>query len=160
MMKHSLKIDMTPMVDLGFLLITFFVITTELTKPTVMDLYMPKDAKPPTEAGESGALTLLLEKDKLYYYNGKWEDAVKSGKIFEISLPGTSGLRKIIADKQKQLDNTPAIKEGRDALVLMIKPGGNAFYKEIVDVLDEMTISRVKKFAIVKITREELEWLK
>ena len=77
MIKHNLKIDMTPMVDLGFLLITFFVITTELAKPTAMDLFMPKDGKP-MPLGKSNALTVLLDQDKLYYYHGEWNDASDS----------------------------------------------------------------------------------
>jgi biopolymer transport protein ExbD len=160
MVRHSLKVDMTPMVDLGFLLITFFVITAELTKPTVMDLYMPKDGGNDIPLGESNALTVLVEEDKIYYYAGKWEDAVREGKIFETNLAGPSDLRKIIGDKQQELDMTQKAKEGRDGLMVIIKPGANAFYREIVDVLDEMTIGRVKKFAIVKITGNELAWLK
>ena len=62
MTKHNLKIDMTPMVDLGFLLIAFFVITTELSKPTVADLYIPKGDKPMPLAN-SKALTVLLGKN-------------------------------------------------------------------------------------------------
>jgi biopolymer transport protein ExbD len=79
-LKHNLKVDMTPMVDLGFLLITFFVITTELAKPTAMNLYMPKDG-PPSPVGNSSALTILLDDNKIYYYNGDWEVAVQSGGI-------------------------------------------------------------------------------
>jgi biopolymer transport protein ExbD len=58
MVKHNLKIDMTPMVDLGFLLITFFVITAELSKPQAMNLYMPHDGRP-TDAAESKSITFL-----------------------------------------------------------------------------------------------------
>lgn len=65
--KHNLKIDMTPMVDLGFLLISFFVITTELSKPTTMDLFMPKDGKP-MDLGASDALTILLDNDNTFWY--------------------------------------------------------------------------------------------
>lgn len=159
MIKHHLKIDMTPMVDLGFLLISFFVITTELTKPTVMDLYMPKDGIP-MPLGESGALTVLLDGDKIYYYNGKWDDAVKNGGIIQTSLSGNEDLRKIIDDKQRQLDIIAKKKEGRDGLMVLIKPTGNASYKTVVDVLDEMTISMVKKYAVVKLSEEEKSWLK
>ncbi len=159
MAKHSLKVDMTPMVDLGFLLITFFVITTELAKPTVMDLYMPKDGKP-TPLGSSTALTVLLDDNKMYYYSGIWEDAVKTGGVIETSLSGKADLRKVIGDKLRQLDKTAKNKEGRDGLMVLIKPGGNACYKEVINVLDEMTINRVKKYALVKMTGEETVWLK
>jgi len=148
------------MVDLGFLLITFFVITAELTKPTVMDIYVPKEGGKPMPIGESNALTVLLEEDKFYYYNGQWEDAIQGGKIFETTPSGHSALRKIIGDKQRELDITQKAKEGRDGLMVIIKPSPNASYSEVVKMLDEMTISQVKKFVIVKITGEELVWLK
>jgi biopolymer transport protein ExbD len=159
MVKHNLRLDMTPMVDLGFLLITFFVITTELTKPTVMDLYMPKDGKP-MPLGQSNALTVLLDNDKIYYYNGEWAAAIDAGAVIEITFSGKGSLRKIIGDKLRQLDITAKGKEGRDGLMVLIKPGSNASYNEVINVLDEMTINRVKKYAIVKMTGEETVWLK
>ena len=149
---------MTPMVDLGFLLITFFVLTTELAKPTAMDLYMPKDG-PDMPIGESSALTVLMDNSKLYYYNGKWEEAIKNDGIIKTSFSGTADLRKVIEDKQKLLDITAAKKEGRNGLMLVIKPGYDALYKNVVDVLDEITISRVKKYVIVKLSDDERKWL-
>lgn len=159
MTKHRLKIDMTPMVDLGFLLITFFIMTTELSKPTVMDLFMPKDG-PEMPLGETSAITVLLDNDEIFYYNGKWEEALQAGAIIKTSFSGKSSLRKVIERKQKELDVLQKNKEGRDGLMLLIKPGKNASYKSVVDVLDETTISRVKKYAVVKLSDEEKNWLR
>ena len=159
MVKHNLRVDMTPMVDLGFLLITFFVITTELAKPTAMDLYMPKDGEP-TPLGQSNALTVLLDNNKIYYYNGEWKDAIKAGDIIKTNFSGKADLRKIIGEKLRQLDITAKNKEGRDGLMVLIKPGSNSFYKEVITVLDEKIISRVKKYAIVKLSADEKAWLK
>jgi biopolymer transport protein ExbD len=156
--KHSLKVDMTPMVDLGFLLISFFVMTTELAKPTTTPLYMPKDG-PPIELRTSDALTVMIGDNKIYYYNGDWDHAIESDSILETNLAGEYDLRKIIMNKQKLLDITQQHKEGRDGLMLLIKPARTASYKTVVDVLDETTISRVKKYAIVKLSPEESEWL-
>src|SRR5512133_3530913 len=76
--KLSTRVDMTPMVDLGFLLITFFIFTTTMSTPSTMKLFMPKDEKDPknlTEIKESGALTIMLGKDNgLYYYEGFLKD--------------------------------------------------------------------------------------
>ena len=72
--KHSLRTDMTPMVDLGFLLITFFVITAEMSKPTTTKLNMPKEGDD-MPVGESYSLTILLsENNAVYYYEGNWND--------------------------------------------------------------------------------------
>ncbi len=159
MAKHSLKVDMTPMVDLGFLLITFFVFTTELSKPTVMDLAMTKEG-PPIDLAESTALTFLIDKgNSIYYYEGKWEDAVHDNKIYATSLTGVNNLRKLINLKQQRLDNNVKIKEGRNGLMMLIKPGKDASYKTIIDLLDETSISLVKKYAVLKQSKEEADWL-
>ncbi|MEO5948476.1 MAG: biopolymer transporter ExbD [Chitinophagaceae bacterium] len=160
MIKHNLKIDMTPMVDLGFLLISFFVITTELSKPTAMDLAMTKDG-PPMDLPESSALTVLIDKgNAIYYYEGKWQEALKLDKIKLISLSGADNLRNIIIEKQKRLDDDVKSKEKRGGLMLLIKPGKEADYKTIIDVLDEATISFVKKYVLINQSKEETDWLK
>jgi len=152
-----MRIDMTPMVDLGFLLITFFVITIELSKPTVMDIAMPKDSNiSPTELGDSYALTVIPNGKKIFYYEGAFNKAEKENKINET----TAGeFRKIILQKQLRLDDKTKYKEGREGLMLLLKPSANASYKSVVDILDECTITRTKKFALLKISDEEKEWL-
>ncbi len=160
MIKHHLKIDMTPMVDLGFLLITFFVITTELSKPTAMNLYMPADGLP-MDLGKSNALTILLDRnDGIYFYNGDWKEALFSGGITKTNFSGKNSLREVIMKKQHWLDINNKTKEGRNGLMLLIKPGAGASYKNVVDALDEATINVVKKYAVVKISAEEISWLK
>lgn len=157
--KHNLKIDMTPMVDLGFLLISFFVITTELTKPTAMDLAMTKDG-PPMDLSESAALTVLIDKEnKIYYYEGKWDEAMDDQRIKQTSLTGGNNLRSIIIEKQKKLDANPTFKEGRNGLMLLIKPGTEANYKTIIDVLDETTINMVKKYTVISQSKREIAWI-
>lgn len=158
MVKHNLRIDMTPMVDLGFLLISFFVITTELSKPTTMDLFMPKDGKP-MDLGISNALTILLHNDNtIWYYQGSWEEAEKNGLIVRTDFSGNNDLRKVITAKQKWLDIYNK-QEGRNGLMLLVKPTPRATYKSIVDVLDEVSINLVKKYALMKPTAEETGWL-
>jgi biopolymer transport protein ExbD len=159
MLRHNLKVDMTPMVDLGFLLITFFIITTEMTKPTMAPLYMPKDAQPPNDVGESSVLTILLDGKNTWYYNGDWKNALLKGRIRRTQLGGDADIRNAINEKQRFLDSAQLTKEGRDGLMMLIKPGVNASYKTIVDMLDEAAISRVKKYAIVKLTSEEVNWM-
>jgi len=157
MRMNALRIDMTPMVDLGFLLITFFVITTVLSKPTVMKLAMPNDSNGPSdELGESYVLTLLLGGEKNYYYEKGWEQAIKGQGIYEINM---GGIREVINRKQQVLDDTLVYKEGRKGLMILIKPSGKAKYKTVVDMLDEAVISGVKKYALIKLSDEEKRWL-
>ena len=152
------KIDMTPMADLGFLLITFFVVTAELSKPVTMDLFMPKDG-PHMPVGKSDALTVLLSKNKtLYYYHGDWEEALKTNQIFQTNFFGKSGIRKVINEKQLQLDRIKT-KEGRRGLMLLIKPGNDAIYSDVINMLDEALINDVKKYAVLKPDEEEIKWL-
>ena len=75
--KHILRIDMTPMVDLGFLLITFFVFTTTMSTPKATDLFMPKDdINHPQPLPNSLALSLLLDdNNKVFYYSGDFKEA-------------------------------------------------------------------------------------
>lgn len=156
MKKHRLIIDMTPMVDLGFLLISFFVITTELSKPTAMPLVVPKDGGPSSEIGDSYAFTVLLGTSANYFYEGDWAKAVKNRAVNKASI---SELRAAISKKQAALDNVNQFKEGRNGLMMLIKPTANASYRTVVDVLDEATITGVKKYAIIKISKEEQQWL-
>jgi biopolymer transport protein ExbD len=147
MVKNNLKIDMTPMVDLGFLLINFFVITTELSRPKALNLYMPHEG-PPTATAESKTITFLTGADnKLFYYNGEEKDAGIKSPIVQITWDENNGVGKIIGDKQLQLDY---VKGGRDEMVVIIKPGKESTYKNVVDILDEMIIHDVTRYALVK----------
>ena len=154
----SLRIDMTPMVDLGFLLISFFVITTELSKPTALSLAMPKDEKP-SDLGESYALTVLLDDgNNSWYYTGSWEAAVAENRVRPLHTAGKESLRAVIMAQKERLDKNPG-KEGRAGLMVLLKAGKGARYRQVVDVLDEMSISQVGKYAVIRITEPELAWM-
>ena len=157
--KLSTRIDMTPMVDLGFLLITFFIFTATMSTPTTMRLIMPKDEKNPenqTEVKESAALTILLGGNNgIYYYEGQMK---ADGSNFKSST--YKEIRDVIQTKRtnvmqmgKSLGYHPDSTD-RD-LVVVIKPNESATYKNTVDVLDEMTINNIRRFAIVDITQPE-----
>ena len=154
--RGSLKIDMTPMVDLGFLLICFFVITTTMSEPKATDLFMPKEG-PPMNVADSKTLTVLLGKDNhILYYHGNWERAVKNNAIYTTNYSVKDGLGNIIRIKQKLLDKMLPDKEGRKNLVLIIKAEKEASYKNVIDVLDEVLINGVTHYVVVEPTSEEL----
>ena len=159
--KLNTRVDLTPMVDLGFLLITFFIFTTTMSSPTAMKLNMPDDTAKPDEqnkAKESGALTIMLGKnDHVYYYEGKLQDNGVNFKaaIFGKSTDAAKGIRDIIIDKRK------ALGENADKdMVVVIKPNEESTFKNTVDILDEMTINGVKKYALVKISDVENRLIK
>jgi biopolymer transport protein ExbD len=144
--KLSTRVDMTPMVDLGFLLITFFIFTTTMSTPSTMDLFMPKDTNKDEElnkAKESGALTVMMGKDNhLYYYEGKLAPDASN-----FQSTNFKDIRDVIIKKKK---STPV-----EDLVIVLKPNEEATYKNTVDMLDEMTINEIKRFALVDISPVE-----
>jgi biopolymer transport protein ExbD len=157
--KHSLKMDLTPMVDLGFLLISFFVITTQLTEPRAALINMPHDGIG-TEVPRSASLTILIgEANKVFFYHGDWEGAIRNNEIIATTLDLKTGLGKIIREKQQWLDRNPVNGEDRKGLMVLIKAGEKADYSQVIDVLDEMLINNVKKYAIIDPTPEELNYI-
>lgn len=160
--KQMLQIDMTPMVDLGFLLITFFVFTTTISQPKAADLFMPKDdTSDPQPLPMSLALTVLLDDNsRIYYYHGDFNDALKANAIYETNYSTYEGIGKVIRQKQKDIDAGKKFPDGRKGLMVLIKPTASANYKNLVDALDEATINDVRKYAIVNLTSEEIEFIK
>ena len=159
--KQLTIIDMTPLVDLGFLLITFFVFTTTIATPTMTDLYMPKDSMDSTKLSEDLSLTVLLDgDDKVYYYEGAFNKAAAAHRIFETGYSTYSGMGKIIRQKQKDIDQSKKFVDGRKGLMILIKPTSNSVYKNVVDALDEAMINDVKKYAIIEPNLAEINFLK
>ena len=157
--KQVLGIDMTPMVDLGFLLITFFVFTTTMSTPRATDLFMPKDptnTKDSTTLIDDLALTFLLgDNNRVYYYNGIFDNALGSNAIFETNYSTYGGIGKIIRQTQKVIDASGKFPDGRKGLMLLIKPTSGSVYKNVIDALDEAVINDVRKYAIVEPANEE-----
>ncbi|ARK10470.1 ExbD/TolR family protein [Fibrivirga algicola] len=150
--KASTRVDMTPMVDLGFLLITFFILATTLSKPSSMTLNVPDKTK--TEETEplkaSNVMTIFLGKDnKAHYIMGK--AAGEDPEVKTVSMG--YDLRKAI---QESSTKAPA-----DKFVVVIKPTKESTYKNMVDLLDEMAIIKIKRYALVDVlTPDEKTLLK
>lgn len=149
--RQSTAVDMTPMVDLGFLLITFFIFTSTMSTPATMDLFMPKDTEKDEElnkAKESGALTVMLgTNNNVYYYEGQLAPDASNFKT--TNFDPQNGIRKVLIDKKRSTNV--------EDMVVVIKPSKDANYKNTVDILDEMTINQIKRFALVDITPVESE---
>jgi hypothetical protein len=152
--KLSTKVDLTPMVDLGFLLITFFMISTAWTRPSVMKLNLPVGETPTTVAPQSATLTIIpVAGDKAFYFHGDLQKAIQSNDYGTTNFSITGGIGDVIRKKQQYLDKY--FKGGRNEMILIVKPSTGAFYKSIVDVLDEMVINQVKTRILTDITKEE-----
>lgn len=150
--KLSTRVDLTAMVDLGFLLITFFMLATTMNKPKTMEVNKPaKDDKedkvePPIKMSKTASI-MLGANDKCYVFVSPDEiDATTEIEIDSVSY-GPNGLRKFIQRRQQEVQ---AQWGDKDQLFVMIKPLPASTVKNIVDVLDEMSISDVKRYAIME----------
>lgn len=142
--KSSTRIDMTPMVDLAFLLLTFFMLATTFNKPQTMEINMP--AKPKNEdklpeINEKRVLSVVLgDNDKIYYYVGIADPDI------QVTDYSKDGIRKVLREKKATIPK----------LVVLIKPMEESKYKNVVDIFDEMNISEVPTYALVEISQHEL----
>ena len=161
--KANAKVDLTAMVDLAFLLITFFMLTTTLSKPQSMNLGLPdkneKDENQDIKVDENRTVTLLLgDNNKLTFYMGLLETPKAGPK--DISYD-RDGLRKeLLKRKEEVLAYSTAKGKPDQGMIVIIKPSKKSNYKNVVDVLDEMAISGVPTYTIVNdITPAELKLL-
>ena len=136
-----IRVDLTPMVDLGFLLITFFILTTTLQSHTVMKLIVPKDSDITTEIPVSKTLTFILERnDSIGYYEGMAN---------AMTYAGFGAMRNMIQQKQA------ALGDKKDQMIIVIKPSDDCSYKNLVDALDEISISGCKRYFVDKPAKNE-----
>jgi biopolymer transport protein ExbD len=138
--KLSTRVDLTPMVDLGFLLITFFVFTTTMSKPTVMKMNEPKDEKPEEEmkVKESAVMTILLGRaDQVYYYMGTLTEENASAQF---KSTGYKEIRQVILDKRNSVPNGD---QSKSDLMYIIKADSASTFKNVIDILDEMSINNI-----------------
>src|SRR5580698_376473 len=104
--KLSTRIDMTPMVDLGFLLLTFFMLTTTFSQPKIIELTPPiKDKDNPTKVDTTTLTVLLGKSDTVYYYNGLLKANHDSNNIVQTDF-SDNGLRKVVLDQNQFVMNS------------------------------------------------------
>ncbi len=145
--KLSTRVDLTPMVDLGFLLITFFIFTTNMSEAMAMGINLPSDKPvyPPNMSPESKTISLILgDNNTIAYYNGK---DLQTKAITDYTA---KGIRQVLMAKQHSL--------GNDAkkMVVLIKPTIKASYANVVDILDEMAINGIKTYVLMEPDSKEI----
>jgi biopolymer transport protein ExbD len=145
--KFSTRIDMTPMVDLAFLLLTFFILTNVLKTQQVLQLFMPEEQDINMKEhiiSANSVLTLVLgEHDKIYWYTG-------TTPIATVTDFSQHGVRKLILEK----NNTIA------KMWILIKASDQSRYKNLVDIMDEILIAKINRYALVDLTKEDIELIK
>jgi len=181
--KGSAHIDMTPMVDLMCLLLTFFMLTTAFSKPKVMEIVLPekirdKEKVDPPKIAESRTLNIILgPEDKVYWYPGK-ADPASPPPLQETDFSAT-GIRQVLLDRNralfKKIDDfekkviSGEIEIKQDSLasaikllktdddtgpIVLIKAYKTSKYKNFVDIIDEMSIVGIARY-----TFTDISWL-
>jgi biopolymer transport protein ExbD len=183
---HPGHVDMTPMVDLACLLLTFFMLTTAFSKAKVMEIVLPdkltdkqKEKVKQPEVDKDKVINIILIDDKVYYYNGL-ADPKKGLPELQLTNFSKDGIRKILLKRNKDLylklsDFNKSIATGKlkipkDSIekslrkikkedqvgpVVLIKAGDKVKYGSIVDIIDEMAICSIARYAIVDLTPPE-----
>ena len=157
--KSMPRVDLTAMVDLAFLLITFFMLTTSISKPYAMDVAMPdkteSDSQDQLDVADNRTITLLLGSDnKIEYYMGLLDRPIEGPSVVDY---GKNGIRPILLEKIKQVPQITGDPE--KGLIVIIRPSEKANYKNLVDILDEMKIVDAKQYMIGDIGSAEVELL-
>ena len=182
--KFSIRVDFTPMVDMNMLLITFFMLCTSMSKPQTMEISMPRkdllNEQEQNKVKASKAMTILLGKEgKVYYYMGE-PDYENPDMVQETDF-SPNGLRAILLGrnqivmqkirelKQKKenleitneeyLKESAEIRKEKDSPVILIKATDFANYKNLIDVLDEMQLCNIGRYAIMDVTQGDLRLL-
>lgn len=156
--KATPKVDLTAMVDLAFLLITFFMLTTSLSKPIAMDVAKPDEGDPTIwdELPASRTMTILLAKDnKVAWYMG--ENGKNTPKIEDFKE-----IRKSLIANAKAVA-TANSNDPKKSLVVIIKPTAGSSYRNFVDMMDELHVARISTAPAIDddhITAEEQAFLK
>ncbi|WP_210150494.1 ExbD/TolR family protein [Chryseobacterium scophthalmum] len=141
--KKPIKIDMTPMVDLNFLLLMFFMFTSSFTKPNVMDLGLPaKDPNPnPTHViDDKNQITFIIgENNRIFYHQSNEKDLTEAG-LKETDYNGLN-VSKIISNAYEQAPK-------KENFTIIVKPTDDANYKNFVDMMDNISISKKERYGI------------
>ncbi|MEO7978250.1 biopolymer transporter ExbD [Flavobacterium sp.] len=151
--KLQTRVDLTAMVSVSFLLIVFFMVTTELEKPKLMEFDFPREGGCGGDLGcsrpdENRILTILLDdNDKMISYIGLIHSPVQKPK--EIKY-GKDGIRKelLFIDKKTHAYSA-AMGRPEIGVTVIIKPSKKSNYGNLVSILDEMEITGINSYAIV-----------
>lgn len=152
--KLSTRVDLTAMVDLAFLLVTFFMLTTSLDKPRIMSLVMPdKGNETGTSVAASRTVTLCLGKDnQLVYYRGTIEKPIDAPQTLGFNK---DGLRRTLFNMSQKIK----LETGKPMIVL-VKPSDHSAYGNLVNTIDELNITQNQIYAVTDLSPKDVDLLK
>lgn len=136
--RVNIRIDMTPMVDVAFLLLTFFMLTTVFNKPQTMELNLPPDEKATVEVAESSLLTLRVDKDGTIFWNMGSEP---------LQLLPFNDLRSTLIQRN----------QANPKLITLVKVHRDGSYKMMVDIMDELNLANITRFSLAPMTDKDLQ---
>ena len=150
---HSLRVDLTPMVDLGFLLITFFMLTTTMAQPKAMQVNVPDNTAPigGTAFPEESTVTLIpAGGHQCYYYSGLLNSPA------DMHVADNNKIRNILQAQQLHAAALPATcSKNAHQLHVLIKPDNSSKYEDVVQMMDEMNILNVPYYTLATLTADE-----
>ncbi len=127
--RLGIRIDMTPLVDVAFLLLTFFMFTTSMSRPQTMEINLPPDKDVKVEIAESNLLTLRInEKGEMF-----WNTGIESPKRLE-----RAGMQKFLVEKS----------QANPKLTVLVKVDRGGKYAMMVNTIDELNSAGIQRFSI------------
>jgi biopolymer transport protein ExbD len=145
--KKALRVDLTPMVDLGFLLITFFIFTTTMSAETAVKLLLPADSKDSTLVGATGAVTIIPTSARITVYSGdNWQQAVS------FTPADVAGIRHhLLQTKQELIQHFG----NDDKMFVLLKPHASSNLGQLIDLFDELKICGIKRYSLSELSEHE-----
>jgi biopolymer transport protein ExbD len=134
--RVGIRIDMTPMVDVAFLLLIFFMVTTVFRTPQALEINLPPDEKAEVKIRESNVLTVrVLPDDRAFWRRGSSDPWARS--------------------QVNDLTNVFKSYRGNNDIVVLIKIDRDARFDNMVHIIDELDLAKLNRFSLATLTPEE-----
>lgn len=135
--RVGIRMDMTPMVDVAFLLLIFFMVTTVFRTPQALEINLPPDKQAQTQIAESNLLQLrVLSEDKVF-----WKRGTKTDPWLRTSLVA--------------LKDVLAPLKNNDKIVVLISIDREAKFNSMVSIIDQLDIVKLDRFSIVELSAKD-----
>jgi len=167
--RIGIRLDMTPMVDIGFLLLIFFMCTTVFRQPQAMEITLPEANAPNVKVSQDNVLTLKLMNDgDMVWHVGENSDqpvivdslgeVLKDQRKANITRRVGEGKLKpealtVLQRWEAQPNDTSLTRQIEDAskLVILVEVGDSCVYQRVVDAMDEIQQAKIQRFSITSL---------